>query len=498
MRQALTDRDLGTVYRLVRRMTGLSQTHLGELLGGVSQPDVSAVERGRRRVTEMSLIERAATGLAMPDRARALIGLAPVGSSESPPGVDSTAGVEFGRGQSSPAPVDVTFAGDERGYELFLRGYGLLATNDRRDIAAAQDLLERAVGRNPRFACAIAAHGYTWWRPYFAGWSSSPQALTNALRDVEAALETDPHSVLAHMTLIRACWDLGWHEKALQIGRSIYDRNRDSLDATVAWARALMNAGLAQCALPLVGSVLQVDATNPAALKLRLWCQLMLGEHAMVMRDADDYLARHPKDANTRWAVALASQNVPGGGPKAIQVAKDAVDADPGDVALWVLLGYLHRLNGEAEPARQAWSRGMQQAGAEPLSNRRRAWIANAAAAAGDRDAAYHTVRELSRAEPGNGYLRYRLGHVLAEIGALSEAVEMLGSAIEHGFLSVQLLRQEELLALSVLRESIPYSAVVQTLAEKVELCRTRYAAHLPTLLAATRYEDRAGAEVGR
>jgi tetratricopeptide (TPR) repeat protein len=391
-----------------------------------------------------------------------------------------------GLGQGGRTSIDVTSTDDERAYELFLRGYGLLAANDRREIETAQDLLERAVGRNPRFARAIAARGYTRWRQYFAGWATNAHALKNALRDVDAALDADPDSVFAHMTFIRTCWDLGWHEQALQAGKSIYEKNPESLDATVAFARALNNAGLAQFALPLVDSVLAGDITNPAALKLRVWCRLMVGDHTYVLRVADEYLAKHPTDANTRWAVALACQNSPGEGDRAIRIARDALDGDPADATLWVLLGYLHRLNGDEASARGAWSRGLERLKAEApdASNwRRKAWVANAQAAMGDSESALRAVHELSEADPENGYLRYRLGHVLAEIGHTGEAVRMLESAVNRGFLSLQLLRQEEVLGLSRLRSLDDYAVVVQRLEASVEQCRRTYAAHLPAAI---------------
>jgi len=384
--------------------------------------------------------------------------------------------------------VDVIATGDERAYELFLRGYSLLAANDRREIETAQELLERAVSRNPRFARAIAARGYTRWRQYFAGWATNAQALMNALRDVDAALDADPDSVFAHMTFIRTCWDLGWHEQALQAGKSIYERNPESLDATVAFARALTNAGLAQYALPLVHSVLAVDPTNPAASKLRVWCRLMVGDHAQVLEVAREYLAKHSTDANTRWAVALACQNVPGGGDEAIRIARHALDGDPTDATLLVLLGYLYRMNGDEASAREVWSQGLERLRAEApdASNwRRKAWAANAQAAVGDSELALRTVHELSEADPENGYLLYRLSHVLAEVGHVGEAVRMLDSAISHGFLSVQLLRQEEVLALSPLRHLDDYAVVVQRLKASVDRCGRTYAAHLPVAIVA-------------
>ncbi len=75
--RAISARDLGSVFRAIRRYTGLSQTEVGELLGGVAQPEVSNIERGRRRITELELFERAAHGLRMPDHIRLRLGLAP-------------------------------------------------------------------------------------------------------------------------------------------------------------------------------------------------------------------------------------------------------------------------------------------------------------------------------------------------------------------------------------------------------------------------------------
>ncbi|ANW19361.1 helix-turn-helix domain-containing protein [Streptomyces clavuligerus] len=68
--------DWGAVFRAYRKLTGLSQTKLGERVGLV-QPDVSDIERGRRRVTSSEVRRRIVAGLRIPrdlhsaDRARA-------------------------------------------------------------------------------------------------------------------------------------------------------------------------------------------------------------------------------------------------------------------------------------------------------------------------------------------------------------------------------------------------------------------------------------------
>jgi transcriptional regulator with XRE-family HTH domain len=68
---ALVDRDMGALLRQYRGFTGASQTVVG-LLVGLAQSHVSALERGRRRITSLELFERFADGLGIP---RSLLGL---------------------------------------------------------------------------------------------------------------------------------------------------------------------------------------------------------------------------------------------------------------------------------------------------------------------------------------------------------------------------------------------------------------------------------------
>ncbi|MBB5936408.1 helix-turn-helix domain-containing protein [Streptomyces zagrosensis] len=65
MRQALTDRNIATVFRHYRRHTGASQTRLGALTG-LAQSNISAIERGVRHVTSAEVLDRITTGLGIP------------------------------------------------------------------------------------------------------------------------------------------------------------------------------------------------------------------------------------------------------------------------------------------------------------------------------------------------------------------------------------------------------------------------------------------------
>jgi tetratricopeptide (TPR) repeat protein/DNA-binding XRE family transcriptional regulator len=369
-------------------------------------------------------------------------------------------------GDDAPPPSRVSFE-DQPARELYRRGYGLLGHDDRQGIEAAEALLERAVNHDPTFAGAIAARGYTRWRKYFAGWTDSGEALRRALRDVEAALEADPGSVIAHVTFIRACWDMGWHERALRAGRSIYGRHPGSLDAAVAYARALTNAGLADVALPLIGSVLAADPTDLAAQKLRIWCLMLLGRYESAVESASAYLTSHPADANTRWAVALSAYHMEGGGDLAARVAREAVEADPADVTVWTLLGYL---------TPETWDEALERLGWAEENSRTAAWLANIQAAAGRTETARRLADELRTAHPVNGYINYRLAHVYAELGQPGDALAVLRVAIDHGFLSVQLLRREQDFGLASLRAEPEYHALLRKLDENVERCRRIYA----------------------
>jgi tetratricopeptide (TPR) repeat protein/DNA-binding XRE family transcriptional regulator len=365
----------------------------------------------------------------------------------------------------------------ERSQELFVRGLSLLSGNNREEFAAAKVLLDRAVMRDPRFAQAIAARGYASWRQYFAGWTKESQELASALRDIHAALVTDPDSVYAYLTLVRVCWDLGWHEPALAAGRHVFCRHPDSLDATLTFARALNNAGLAQFALPLVNSILTIDPTHPAAQRLRIWCYAMVGHYGHAVEAAAAYLPEHPADANTRWAAALAYRHL-GELEQALRVIEEAAAADPGDITVWVLLGYLrlHAAGGTAAAA-AGWKAGLQQAGAQDVSSSRAmAWLASLHAALGDENRARGLVRDLHAREPGNGYLLYRLAHVLAELGRDDQAIAMLDQAVARGFLSAQLAAREEILGTVRIRASEPYRAVMSRLGQRVAACAATYA----------------------
>jgi tetratricopeptide (TPR) repeat protein len=73
---ALSHRDIGALFRLLRRYTGASQQKIGVAVD-LQQGSVSLIMNGERAVAKLDLLERIADGLAMPDESRVQLGLAP-------------------------------------------------------------------------------------------------------------------------------------------------------------------------------------------------------------------------------------------------------------------------------------------------------------------------------------------------------------------------------------------------------------------------------------
>jgi tetratricopeptide (TPR) repeat protein len=73
--QALTQRDIGHLFRLLRRYCGASQTRIG-IAVSLSQGAVSPIMNGHQEVIAINVLERIANGLDMPDDCRRRLGLA--------------------------------------------------------------------------------------------------------------------------------------------------------------------------------------------------------------------------------------------------------------------------------------------------------------------------------------------------------------------------------------------------------------------------------------
>lgn len=73
---ALRERDIGTLFKLLRKYAGASQQRIGTAVA-LQQGTISAIMTGDRAVTSIDVLERIADGLDMPGEARLRLGLAP-------------------------------------------------------------------------------------------------------------------------------------------------------------------------------------------------------------------------------------------------------------------------------------------------------------------------------------------------------------------------------------------------------------------------------------
>jgi transcriptional regulator with XRE-family HTH domain len=76
-RHALRERAAGTLLSLVQKHAGVSQARLATATG-IGQGRLNEIINGHRQVARLDVLERIAGGLAMPNDARVLFGLAPV------------------------------------------------------------------------------------------------------------------------------------------------------------------------------------------------------------------------------------------------------------------------------------------------------------------------------------------------------------------------------------------------------------------------------------
>lgn len=361
---------------------------------------------------------------------------------------------------------------------LVQRAVGLLHTNAEPDLVTALALLRRAQQLDPQLAGAHAWIAYGLWRRYFAGWDASSVTLTNALRHAAVALDLDDRCEAARMALVRIYWDLGLHERAIAEGVAALQDRPDSTEAALAVARALNNAGLADVALPITQQVLDRDPTNTAARKLLVWNHLMVGDAERAIAAARSFWPSGELDSNTAWAVTMALWSA-SDLTRAVPTAEAALARDDVNFTLWLLLGYIHRASGDESLARKVWRQGLAvlQRRQPPghKNYRAAAWIANLAAACGDRERATHMSRAIQHAEPTNAYVTYRLAHIAGEQGQDEDALALLTRAVDGGFLSVQLLRHEQSCGLAALVARPDYEAVGADLQRRVDDVRNKY-----------------------
>jgi transcriptional regulator with XRE-family HTH domain len=132
VRAALKARNVAALLKAVQQYTGASQSRIAVAIG-LGQGRVSEILKGARTVTALDLFERIAAGLAMPDDARMLLGLAP----RHPAGLDHLS--SSGRAEilavypsqaTARAEIEQRAARATAIEVLAVRGLGIIGMND--------------------------------------------------------------------------------------------------------------------------------------------------------------------------------------------------------------------------------------------------------------------------------------------------------------------------------------------------------------------------------
>lgn len=144
---------MGAVLRHIRAATGMSQSTVGTLVG-LAQSHVSALERGRRRVTSLELYERMAVGLGVP---RSLLGLSATADIAAHGGA-SNGGPGGATPTSAPESDGVADVGGA-GRRAVLRVLGLTASSVGMAADDVRDLLDDGSPSNAIDPMAVRAYG---------------------------------------------------------------------------------------------------------------------------------------------------------------------------------------------------------------------------------------------------------------------------------------------------------------------------------------------------
>jgi len=234
--KALRDRDIGRLFRLLAQYAGASQTRLA-IACQTTQPKVSGYMRGTTLVEALEVFDRIANGLAMPDRARIALGLAPsaqpadtADSEEDEPSVRRRTFVGLTGSALATALLADTASG---GWADAIESFATVLVSRVPDTAAAglgdpPDVpsLAAAVARAKRDyqACRYSAAAKS--LPVLISWSQAACATFDGQARRQAfTLSAEAHHVAASILLKAGDQGLGWltADRSMQAARASED-----------------------------------------------------------------------------------------------------------------------------------------------------------------------------------------------------------------------------------------------------------------------------------
>lgn len=234
VRRALDHRDIGALFRLLRQHGSLSQTRIGTAVS-LSQNRVSLITRDRETVTSRHVLARIADGLAMPDHARARLGIAPrqTAPPSTDPAVPGDQAAELVRRIASARHIDPAVIGVLQGETDAIRmldrrlGAPAVAAKLEAHIDYLRDGLRHSLSprsRQPLAAVLADAAALAGWQAIDMG--RLPAAWGHFETAVAAAREASDDALLAFAAGEQAyvLLDLGQPVLALEKVRAVHDQ----------------------------------------------------------------------------------------------------------------------------------------------------------------------------------------------------------------------------------------------------------------------------------
>jgi tetratricopeptide (TPR) repeat protein len=248
--QALRQRDMSALFRLLQQYLGLSQMRIGTAVG-LGQGRMSEIINGIRKIRDVKVFERIADGLDMPDHARVLLGLTPRQITAPPPrspAATSGQDVELLRQITAAGRIDATVVrvlqGETDNIRLLDRRLGAPAVAGKLEahIGQIETSLRYSLrpGNRQQLARALADASA------LAGWQAIdmnrlPRAWAHFERATAAAREAGDPCLLAFAAGEQAYVLLDLHHpaEALAMVRAAYEETHAAIPHQVrSWLRA--------------------------------------------------------------------------------------------------------------------------------------------------------------------------------------------------------------------------------------------------------------------
>jgi len=345
--------------------------------------------------------------------------------------------------------LDAPEGRDSDAYEDYLDGALYLSEGTVEEARLALGLFERATDQDPSLAQAHAGAGTIYAARYDYGWEGGAENLVWAEASFDAALELNPRDTRAHRGLCFVHFFRGDSAGCLlQAAAAAAAGQAHDSETTLSQAVVYAMGGMPDRALPLLGTVTEMDPPNEEAHRYLVLVYAWLDDPDLISRAGTTYLggfgnnlevqtlvaqAHHvlgvPERARRDYesALSLAGQTVSPGA---------AITAGGAVARARLYAGMFFDQVGDRPRAVEEWSKGRDLAAESlelaPDNDGVRLYLAMFHGLLGEEDA-FETQRELVLASDFNGYQLLSLAATHAARGELDLAAEVLSRHVQRG-----------------------------------------------------------------